>query len=153
MTKLTFDVISAYRGRTVATAESCTGGLVGAMLTEVPGASAVYKGGVISYWSEVKEQILGVSSDTLSVFGAVSEETAMQMARGIRETLKSDVAVSVTGLAGPEGDGSDHPVGTVYVGFANYKQVFAREYHFSGNRSEIRQQAAEAALGLLLEHQ
>lgn len=153
MTKLPFDVISAYRGRTVATAESCTGGLVGAMLTEVPGASAVYKGGVISYWSEVKEQILGVSSDTLSAFGAVSEETAMQMARGIRETLKSDVAVSVTGLAGPEGDGSDHPVGTVYVGFADHEQVFAREYHFSGNRSEIRQQAAEAALGLLLEHQ
>ena len=153
MMNLSSDVIRAYRGRTIATAESCTGGMVGAALTAVSGSSAVYKGGVISYWSQVKEELLAVDGATLSNFGAVSSATAMEMAAQVRALLKTDAAVSVTGLAGPDGDGSANPVGTVFIGFANENGVIAREYHFDGNRQQIRQQAVAAALNLLLEMQ
>ncbi len=153
MMNLSSDVIRAYQGRTIATAESCTGGMIGAALTAVSGSSAVYKGGVISYWSQVKEELLAVDGATLSNFGAVSSATAMEMAEHVRTLLKTDAAVSVTGLAGPDGDGSANPVGTVFVGFANEKVVIAREYHFNGDRQQIRQQAVIAALNLLLEMQ
>lgn len=99
------------QGLTLATAESCTGGLIGKLLTDVPGASAVYKGGVISYVNEIKHRLLGVEQETLDVCTAVSRETAHEMARGARERLKTDCAVSVTGLAGPDGDGTGRPVG------------------------------------------
>ena len=94
------------QGLTLATAESCTGGLIGKLLTDVPGASAVYKGGVISYVNEIKHRLLGVEQETLDVCTAVSRETAHEMARGARERLLTDCAVSVTGLAGPAGDGT-----------------------------------------------
>ena len=93
-------------GRTLATAESCTGGLLGKLLTDVPGASNAYKGGVISYVSEVKHRLLGVEQETLDICTAVSRETAHEMAKGAREAVKADVGVSTTGLAGPDGDGT-----------------------------------------------
>ena len=99
------------QGLTLATAESCTGGLIGKLLTDVPGASAVYKGGVISYVNEIKHRLLGVEQEILDVCTAVSRETAQEMARGARERLAADCAVSVTGLAGPDGDGTGRPVG------------------------------------------
>ena len=139
------------QGLTLATAESCTGGLIGAMLTDVPGASAVYKGGVISYVNEIKHRLLGVEQETLDVCTAVSRETAHEMARGARERCRSDCAVSVTGLAGPEGDGTGRPVGLVYIAIDAPGFSFCRELHLSGSRAEIRRQAAEAVLQMILE--
>ena len=145
------DVLKALSGKTLSTAESCTGGMIGQMLTSVPGASAVYKGGVISYWSAVKESVLGVSKADLAQYGPVSEPVAKQMAAGVRKLLDADVAVSVTGLAGPDGDEFGRPVGTVFVGYCDEKRSVVRECHFSGDRDAVRKQAAEAALMLILE--
>lgn len=139
------------QGLTLATAESCTGGLIGKLLTDVPGASAVYKGGVISYVNEIKRRLLGVEQETLDVCTAVSRETAHEMARGARERLLTDCAVSVTGLAGPDGDGTGRPVGLVYIAVDTAGFSFCRELHLSGSRPEIREQAAEAVLQLILD--
>jgi len=151
MTRLCGDVLKAVEGKTVATAESCTGGMIGAMLTSVPGASKVYKGGIISYWSEVKQELLGVDEDDLKNLGPVSMQVAGSMAEGARKALQADVAVSVTGLAGPDGDEYGRPVGTVFIGFCNGAKTLAKQYRFSGGREEVRRQAAEAALQLILE--
>lgn len=150
MTKLSCDVIAALQGYTLVTAESCTGGGIGAELTEVPGSSAVYKGGIISYTNDVKIAQLGVDSVVLEKCGAVSEEVARQMAIGARERLCADYAVSVTGLAGPDGDDFGNPVGTVYVGFSSNREVTVRKYQFCGNRKEIRDQTIRVALELIL---
>lgn len=136
---------------TLATAESCTGGLIGALLTDVPGASAVYKGGVISYVNEIKHRLLGVEQETLDVCTAVSRETAHEMARGVRERCGADCGVSVTGLAGPDGDGTGRPVGLVYIAIDAAGFSFCRELHLAGDRAAIRAQAAEAVLDLILE--
>ena len=148
---LASDVLAALRGLTLVTAESITGGGIGAMLTAVPGASAVYKGGIISYCDDVKASALGVDPEVLRHSGAVSEPVAEGMARGARETLQADVAVSVTGLAGPDGDSYGNPVGTVFVGYSDAHRSFAREYHFSGTRSQIRESTIRTALELILE--
>ena len=138
-------------GRTLSTAESCTGGLLGKLLTDIPGASNAYKGGVISYVNEVKHRILGVEQETLDVCTAVSRETAHEMAKGTRELLKADVGVSTTGLAGPEGDGTGRPIGLVYVALDMEGFSYCRELHLNGDRAEIRAQAAHEALSMLLE--
>ena len=151
MMSLASDVLAALKGRTLVTAESITGGGIGALLTSVPGASAVYKGGVISYCDEVKASALGVDAGILGSVGAVSAPVAEAMARGAREALYADVAVSVTGLAGPEGDSYGHSVGTVFIGYADERTAFARECHFSGDRTQVREQTIEAALALILE--
>ena len=145
-----FDVIAHLQGRTLCTAESLTGGGIGAALTAVPGASAVFKGGIISYTDEVKREVLGVPADALETFGAVSEPVAKAMASGARKLLKSDIAVSVTGLAGPAGDEFGHEVGTVFIGYADEQKNLVKECHFSGDREEVRQQTIEAALQLIL---
>lgn len=132
------------------TAESCTGGGIGAALTAIPGSSAVYKGGIISYSNELKIQLLGVNADTLNDKGAVSLEVAKQMAEGVRRSLRADYAVSVTGLAGPDGDSYGNPVGTVYIGFSNTNKCIARHYLFHGDREDIRNQAVSAALQMIL---
>ena len=150
---LSSDVIKILEGKTLSTAESCTGGGIGAALTDVPGSSAVYKGGVISYTNEVKREILCVPAEWLDKYGAVSPWVAMEMASGVRGLLHTDVAVSVTGLAGPGGDDKGHPVGTVYIGYADETILLARHYLFSGEREQVRHQAAEAALRLILEFQ
>ena len=151
MTHLCCDVLKALEGKTLATAESCTGGMIGAMLTSIPGASKVYKGGIISYWSEVKHYLLGVDGSDLEKLGPVSMQVAGSMAYGARKALGTDVAISVTGLAGPDGDEFGRPVGTVYVGFCNGAKTVAKQYRFSGDREAVRLQAAEAALRLALE--
>lgn len=146
------EVLKALSGKTLVTAESLTGGGIGAALTAVPGSSAVYKGGIISYTNEVKEIILGVSRETLETCGAVSVQTAQEMALGARKLLNADVAVSVTGLAGPGGDDFGNPVGTVCIGFCNQWESFAMQYHFDGDRDQIRQQTIRAALELVLDN-
>ena len=149
MMKLCSDVLTALAGKTLVTAESLTGGGIGAALTSVPGSSAVYKGGIISYTNWVKETVLGVSHDTLETYGAVSLQTAEEMAVGARKCLQADVAVSVTGLAGPGGDEYGNPVGTVCIGFCNQQESFAVKYHFEGSREDIRRQTIQAALELV----
>lgn len=152
MNELCVQVLTALEGKTLATAESCTGGMIGAALTSVPGASKVYKGGVISYWSEVKEYLLGVEPQDLQTLGPVSMQVAASMARGARKALHADVAVSVTGLAGPDGDEFGRPVGTVFVGFDNGTKSVVKQHRFNGDREAVRQQAAKAALELILEY-
>ena len=151
MIKLTSDLITALAGKTLSTAESCTGGMIGAALTEVPGSSKVYKGGVVSYTNCIKESVLHVRADSLNREGAVSASVAMQMATGVRELLKTDYALSVTGLAGPGGDDFGNPVGTVFIGYADLSGQDCRQFLFQGTRAEIRNQATIAALNLLLE--
>lgn len=139
------------RKQTVSTAESCTGGLLGKLLTDLPGSSAVYPGGVISYCDEVKHQILGVEQTLLETLGAVSEPVAAQMACGIRQLLHTDFGLATTGLAGPEGDGSGKPVGLVYVALADERGARVQTLHLSGGRDEIRCQASRAAFSMLLQ--
>ena len=152
MTAKASEVIARLRGKTLVTAESLTGGMIGGALTAVAGASAVYKGGVVSYTNAVKHSILGVPDEVLEQYGAVSRQTAGGMAAGVRRLLGADVAVSVTGLAGPTGDTFGNTVGTVFIGFEDEKRALVRECHFSGSREEVRQQTVEAALQLILDH-
>ena len=148
---LSADVLKALAGRRLATAESLTGGGIGQAITSVSGASAVFAGGVISYTNEVKHAVLGVPMETLNTCGAVSAPVAKAMAEGARRVIGADVAVAVTGLAGPDGDEFGNPVGTVFIGYADESTAFAREYHFSGDRAQVREQTIEAALALILE--
>ena len=150
MMKLCSDVLAALAGKTLVTAETHTGGGIGAALTAVSGASAVYKGGVISYTNEVKHGVLGVPEEILETRGAVSAPVAEAMACGVRKLLDADVAVSVTGLAGPGGDEFGNPVGRVYIGYADKKRSTTREFTFEGDRDAVRRQAVEEALKLIL---
>ena len=150
-TTLCAEVLCKLAGKRLATAESLTGGLIGGAITAVPGASAVYAGGIVSYTNEVKHRLLGVSWEDLDSFGAVSAPVAKAMALGARTALEADAAVSVTGLAGPGGDEFGHEVGTVFIGYADKTTALAREYHFQGTREQIRQQTIQAAMELVLE--
>lgn len=134
---------------TVSCAESCTGGLLSARLINVPGASDVYKSGYVTYSNKAKRKILGVKKGTLEKYGAVSRQTAEEMARGLAFVAKGDVAVSVTGLAGPDGGTEEKPVGLVYIACCVKGEVTTKEYHFSGNRQTIREAAVSAALALM----
>lgn len=137
----------------LSTAESCTGGLVSAALTAVPGSSAVVRGGVTSYAIPVKHEVLGVSQEVIDEpgVGVVSDPCARQMAEGSRRVLRSDVAVSVTGIAGPGGAEPGKPVGTVWLGLATAAGTKAERHLLSGDRSCVRRKATWVALGLLLE--
>ena len=145
-------MLLALKGRTLATAESCTGGGIGSTLTAVPGSSAVYKGGVISYCNEIKHRLLGVDADLLDRCGAVSAPVAEAMALGVRLSFDTDIAVSVTGLAGPGGDEYGNPVGLVYIGYADSLRHFSRKFLFSGDREAVRRQAVSAVLEIVLEY-
>jgi competence/damage-inducible protein cinA len=134
------------RGLKIATAESCTGGLIGAALTQEAGSSEFYLGGVVSYANSVKEGLLGVKTSTLQAVGAVSAEVAKEMAAGILTRSGADIAISVTGLAGPEGGSDLKPVGLVYIGFASAEGLEARKFQFYGGRDTIRQLSVTAAL-------
>ncbi|GHG56352.1 hypothetical protein GCM10012320_28710 [Sinomonas cellulolyticus] len=145
------DVVEAFiaQGATAATAESLTAGLVAASLADVPGASAMLRGGVVSYSSEVKADVLGVSRALLSAVGSVDAEVARQMADGARRVCRADYGVSTTGAAGPEPhDGK--PVGTVFVAVSGPAGTTVRPYLFSGDRPAVRAAAAQAALDGLL---
>lgn len=147
-----FDVIHYLSGKTLATAESLTGGGIGAALTSVPGASAVYKGGVISYTNEIKMKVLGVREELLTKHGAVSQQVAGEMVAGVRKLLNADIAVSVTGLAGPDGDDFGHPVGTVFIGYEDAHHDEVLHFCFSGDRDAVRKQTIDAALDLILKY-
>ena len=136
-------------GLTLSTAESCTGGLMAKRITDLSGASAAFKGGVVSYWSQVKHEVLGVPQDLLDTYGAVSEPVARAMARGVRSLTGSDLGVSVTGVAGPDPDDRGNPVGLVYVGLAWDGGDFVREVHAVGPRFRVRQSAASHGFDLI----
>lgn len=153
MTALYAELLAALAGKTLVTAESCTGGGIGAALTGIPGSSSVYKGGIISYTNWVKEHFLHVDRVILDTVGAVSAPVAQAMAKGVREAMEADIAVSVTGLAGPTGDDFGNPVGTVFIGYSDEARTLSREYHFPGSREEVRAAAVEAAVRLVLEMQ
>ena len=150
MMNLCCDVLNALRGKSLVTAESCTGGGIGAALTAISGSSEVYKGGIISYTNEVKIRQLGVDPDILIQEGAVSAAVAKAMAIGARNALNADVAVSVTGLAGPGGDDFGNPVGTVFIGYADENKSTFQKFLFSGDRETVRNEAIRAALQLIL---
>lgn len=138
--------------QTLATAESCTGGLLGKLLTDVPGASAAYLGGVISYAYAVKEKLLGVDPAVLEETGAVCGEVALQMAIGARERLGADFVLATTGNAGPSADPKNPKVGEIYVALSGEKTSLCRKLALHGNREENRTEACRAALELLLEN-
>jgi len=137
---------------TIALAESCTGGLIAHRLTNVPGSSAYLVGGVVSYANEAKERMLGVSHQTLQEHGAVSEETAREMARGVRRLLQTDVALAVTGIAGPSGGTPEKPVGLTYIALAAEGFEHCERYLWKGDRWANKEQSAEVALGMLREY-
>jgi len=134
------------QGLNIATAESCTGGLLGAALTQEPGSSDFYQGGIISYADTAKENLLGVQRETLRMSGAVSAEVAKEMAVGIRSRLGTDLALSTTGIAGPSGASEQKPIGLVYIGLATADGVDARKFQFYGERESVRQLTLMAAL-------
>lgn len=135
---------------TVSTCESCTGGLIAGALTDPAGASSVFVGGVVSYWTEIKHRVVGVSQETLDRFGAVSPQTAKEMAEGIRRVMGTDLGISVTGVAGPDSDDRGNPVGCVYLALADGVETKVyRPEHLGEDRESIRRNAVEFALELL----
>lgn len=134
---------------TVTCAESCTGGMLSARLINIPGVSEVYKCGYVTYSNKAKRRILGVKKGTLDKYGAVSSQTAGEMAKGAASQAKADVAMAVTGLAGPDGGTEEKPVGLVYIACSVKGKVTVTEFHFQGNREKIRESAATAALMLM----
>ncbi|WWR14976.1 competence/damage-inducible protein A [Lachnospiraceae bacterium JLR.KK008] len=149
------DLLLANR-LTVTTAESCTGGLLSARLINVPGVSEVFKSGQVTYSNKAKHKLLGVKKPSLDKYGAVSENVAKQMAKGAAVSSKADVAVAITGIAGPDGGTAQKPVGLVYIACSVCGKMKIKEYHFSGSRSKIRENSVTAALTLMrqsiLEH-
>lgn len=145
------DVLKRLAGKTLATAESCTGGGIGWHLTAVSGSSAVYKGGIISYCNAVKHGVLGVDEQVLETIGAVSAPVAEAMAKGARRVLEADVAVSVTGLAGPGGDEYGNPQGRVFIGYSDEKVTLSRMFTFPGDREAVRLSTVREAIRLILE--
>ncbi len=143
----------AAQGHTLATAESCTGGLMGAMLTDLPGSSVWYLGGVITYSNALKTQLLGVPTETLATEGAVSAATAQAMAEGVRDKTEANFAVAITGIAGPGGGTPEKPIGLVFIAVASPSstETAVFEHHFDGSRAEIRATAATAALQHVLD--
>ena len=133
----------------IATAESCTAGLVAKMITDVPGSSAVFEYGAVTYSNEMKIKMLGVNPETINQYGAVSEETAKEMAKGALSASNAHIAVSVTGIAGSE-PSEGKPVGTVCIGVATNDFSSAKTFLFAGKRSEIRRQSAKMALNMAL---
>ncbi|WP_455392880.1 CinA family protein [[Eubacterium] cellulosolvens] len=140
------------RKLTLATAESCTGGLIANRITNVPGSSNYFERGVITYSNQAKVELLNVPGDTLERFGAVSAETAIAMAAGIRSLARTDLGLAVTGIAGPTGGTPEKPVGRVHIALASSDRVEQFKFNFNGTRLEIKQQTAEAALKLTVDY-
>lgn len=142
------DQLSALRW-SLSLAESCTGGLIAHRITNVPGSSEYFWGGVVAYSNAAKSNLLGVAQETLDQFGAVSQATVIEMAQGVQKLFGSQTAIAVSGIAGPSGGSPQKPVGTVWIGIATPETIFAHSYRFFGNRQQIKQQSAEIALWLL----
>ena len=136
------------QNKKIAVAESCTGGLITKMLTDVSGASSVFGYGVTAYANEAKQKLLGVKEETLNTFGAVSENTVREMASGVLELAEADISIAISGIAGPNNDGSTKPVGTVCIAVATAEKCYATTFVFAGKRSEIRRRAAKMALNM-----
>jgi nicotinamide-nucleotide amidase len=137
------------RNATIAAAESCTGGRIASALTRLPGSSETFLGGIVAYDNSVKVETLGVSEETLARYGAVSEQTAREMAVGVRNGLGTTIGISTTGIAGPTGGSEDKPVGLVWFGMADGERTQVRSYRFSGDRDAVQRRATVMALGLL----
>ena len=137
------------RKMTIAVAESCTGGLLGKMITDIPGSSAYFLGGVIAYGNEIKMKLLSVPSETLEKYGAVSEETATSMAEGVRKLTGADIGVSITGIAGPDGGTAEKPVGLVYVGISAKGKSEVKEFKYGLSRDRTRNRTAYSALDMV----
>jgi PncC family amidohydrolase len=140
------------RGLKLATAESCTGGLVGHRVTNIPGSSDYYLGGIVAYANDAKLRLLGVRPETLQAHGAVSQETVLEMARGVRRVLGADIGVSVSGVAGPGGEMPGKPVGLVWLGLSTPRGEWAVQCLFHGGRVEIKESSAEKALELIVNY-
>jgi PncC family amidohydrolase len=140
------------RGLQCAVAESCTGGMLGAYATRLPGASRWFAGGLVAYDNRVKTQLLGIQPEVLHAHGAVSEQTARRMAQGVRKLLRVHAAVSITGIAGPDGGSPEKPVGLAWIACALPGAVHARSFQFPGSREQVRQAACAEALRYLLDH-
>jgi len=141
----------ARKKLTLAVAESCTGGLIGAAITAIPGSSSYFRGGVIAYDNGVKQRVLGVPARVLKKQGAVSTRTVVAMARGAQKVISADCAIAVSGVAGPGGGTKEKPVGLVYIGIAVKKRVRAFEERFEGTREQVREQTVKRAMERLLE--
>ncbi len=137
--------------KTLAVAESCTGGLVSSRVTDVPGSSDYFVGGVVAYSNDVKTSVLSVPPEVLEKYGAVSRQAARSMAEGVRGVLNADIAVAVTGIAGPGGGTAEKPVGLAYIAFASDKAARTRKLIFKGDRASLKEQFSKAALELVLE--
>lgn len=141
--------ILVSRNLTVTTAESCTGGLVAASLVNADGISKVFKEGYITYSNEAKHKLLGVKTETLESFGAVSRETAIEMAEGVAKAAGADISIAVTGIAGPEGGTEEKPVGLVYIGCYFHGKTIVKRCFFRGDRASIRNSSTQEALAIL----
>ena len=140
----------ALRGATVTTAESCTGGWIAKVITDVAGSSAWFERGFVTYSNQAKQQLIGVAPQTLEAHGAVSEQVVREMAAGALQAAQADYAISVSGIAGPDGGSAEKPVGTVWFGFAHHQgQTVAHKALFMGDRDAVRRQATEFALQTL----
>jgi PncC family amidohydrolase len=139
-------------GQKLATAESCTGGLIGDRITNIPGSSDYYLGGVVAYAYEAKVALLGVSWDTLHTYGAVSRETVLEMSRGARKALSADISISVSGIAGPGGGLPGKPVGTTWIGLSAEDGDWARVFCFPGDREQNKRLSADETLKFVLEY-
>ena len=135
---------------TIATAESCTGGLIAKLITDVPGASDVFIGGVVSYSNAMKVKLLGVKSETLDRFGSVSENTVSEMLDGILNQTGADLGIAVSGIAGPSGGTREKPVGTVYIGVAFHGQQIITQYFFQGSREDVRMASAKEGAEMII---
>jgi PncC family amidohydrolase len=140
------------RGLKLVAAESCTGGLIGSRITDISGSSEYFLGSVVAYAYDVKAKLLDVSWDTLNTYGAVSRETVLEMAKGALHRIGGDIAISVSGIAGPNGGTAEKPVGTTWIGLIANDGEWTREFHFSGNREQNKSSAADAALQMLLDY-
>ena len=138
------------RKLTIAVAESCTGGLLGSRITDVAGSSEYFLGGVIAYQNEVKEALLRVPHDVIEAHGAVSAQTAEAMARGCRDLFKCDIAVSITGIAGPGGGSDEKPVGLTYIGLSTARGVISRRFLWDGSRTQNKEASVRAAMEMVL---
>jgi PncC family amidohydrolase len=140
------------RGLKLAIAESCTGGLISDRITNIPGSSDYFWGGIVAYAYEAKVALLNVSWETLNTKGAVSKETVLEMARGARQALGANIAVGVTGIAGPGGATPEKPVGTTWIGLVSADGEWARQFVWNGDRLENKDKSAEAALQMVLDY-
>lgn len=138
------------KGLTLAIAESCTGGLLSKLVTDAAGSSDYFRGGVIAYSNDIKEGLLKVRAATLDKHGAVSVETAGEMARGVKKGLTASIGVSITGIAGPGGARPGKPVGTVYIGASKGRDTIVKKFLFKGGRATVRKRSAEEALKLII---